>query len=42
MPAEEFERHKAALVTNKLQKDNSLGAEADRHWEQARRQLLGS
>lgn len=32
MPAGEFERHRASLLAAKLQKDRSLGEEADRHW----------
>lgn len=32
MPADEFERHRASLLAAKLQKDRSLGEEADRHW----------
>lgn len=36
MSEEEFSRHKAALTTNKLQKDMSLGQEGDRAWEQVR------
>ncbi|WIA17248.1 hypothetical protein OEZ85_014121 [Tetradesmus obliquus] len=34
MPQEEFGRHKAALASNKLQKDTALAQEADRAWEQ--------
>lgn len=34
MSADEFERHKAALASNKLQKDTTLGQEGDRLWEQ--------
>ncbi|WIA37472.1 hypothetical protein OEZ86_014388 [Tetradesmus obliquus] len=34
MPQEEFDRHKAALASNKLQKDTALAQEADRAWEQ--------
>ena len=32
MPAGDFERHRASLLAAKLQKDRSLGEEADRHW----------
>ncbi|KAK9808961.1 hypothetical protein WJX72_007074 [[Myrmecia] bisecta] len=31
---EEFERHRAALIAAKMQKDRSLMDETDRHWEQ--------
>ena len=34
MDAEDFERHRSSLIASKLQKDRSLGEEADRHWEQ--------
>jgi len=34
MSEEEFSRHKAALASNKLQTDMSLGQEGDRAWEQ--------
>lgn len=34
MSEDEFSRHKAALVSNKLQTDMSLGQEGDRAWEQ--------
>jgi hypothetical protein len=37
MPQDEFDRHKAALASNKLQKDTALAQEADRAWEQVRR-----
>jgi hypothetical protein len=36
MPHEEFDRHKFALASNKLQKDTVLAQEADRAWEQVR------
>jgi secreted Zn-dependent insulinase-like peptidase len=36
MPQEEFDRHKSALASNKLQKDTALAQEADRAWEQVR------
>lgn len=36
MTAEEFSRHKASLISNKLQTDMSLGQEGDRAWEQVR------
>ncbi len=34
MSEEEYERNRAALIANKLQRDSSLGHESDRHWEQ--------
>ena len=34
MDGEDFERHRSSLIASKLQKDRSLGEEADRHWEQ--------
>ena len=34
MSGEDFEGHRSALIASKLQKDRSLGEEADRHWEQ--------
>ena len=34
MDGEDFERHRSALIASKMQKDRSLGEEADRHWEQ--------
>jgi hypothetical protein len=33
MPREEFDRHVAALVSNKLTRDAALGQEADRAWD---------
>jgi hypothetical protein len=33
MPAEEFERHRAALMSNKLTRDTALGQEGDRAWD---------
>ncbi|KAI8472962.1 MAG: Metalloenzyme, LuxS/M16 peptidase-like protein [Monoraphidium minutum] len=33
MPAEEFERHRAALISNKLTRDTALGQEGDRAWD---------
>jgi hypothetical protein len=36
MPQEEYDRHKAALASNKLQRDTALAQEADRLWEQVR------
>lgn len=34
MPEDEFAAHKESLRLVKLRKDQSLGEEADRHWEQ--------
>lgn len=33
LPADEFERHRAALIANKLTKDAMLGQEGDRAWD---------
>lgn len=33
MPDEEFERHRSALISNKLTKDTALGQEGDRAWD---------
>ena len=34
MDGADFEFHRSSLIASKLQKDRSLGEEADRHWEQ--------
>ncbi len=34
LTAEDFERHRQALVAAKLQQNHSLLEESDRHWEQ--------
>jgi secreted Zn-dependent insulinase-like peptidase len=33
MPADEFERNRAAVISVKLQKERALIEEADRHWD---------
>ena len=34
LTAEDFERHRQALIAAKLQQNHSLLEESDRHWEQ--------
>lgn len=33
MPSDEFERNRAAVISQKLQKERALVEEADRHWD---------